>query len=222
MTTIPPEVRRDERKEYGRTLFNFMTLTSARLRRFRLRASHTVLPLSSARYQVCADFEVTVRRMAAIARAHRFHVDHVLDAVRLLLDQQAATVAMRFTALCTRVACRHLDGERGERSMVSRWAISSQRAGDEELIRIARTFARTRRSMKKFSESWRGRPRLGSPPQQSSSRRQPSSGMRQASMPPTTTPIVFVRPFWITQLADRLSRFDLALLDDISLLTTEQ
>ena len=57
--------------------------------------------------------KVTIRAVGAVARARRLHVDHVLDAVDVLLDRQSDGVDERHGA-CAGITRRHLDGRRDD------------------------------------------------------------------------------------------------------------
>ena len=103
--------QRDEQQDRGRALLHRDALRLHRLRQLRQRARHPVLHQDLRRIEIGADLEGDRERIGPIAGAGRLHVDHVLDAVDLLLDRQRHGVHHRARAGAG-IACRHLHGRR--------------------------------------------------------------------------------------------------------------
>ena len=82
-----------------------------RIRQGRERSRHAVLHQHLREIEIRADLEGHDERVGPVRRADRLHVDHVLDAVDLLLDRQRNGVDHCARA-CARIAGRHLDGRR--------------------------------------------------------------------------------------------------------------
>ena len=75
------------------------------------RARHPVLHQDLRGIEIGADIERDRQRIAAVARARRLHVDHVLDAVDLLLDRQRNGIHQDAGAGAW-ICGRHLHGRR--------------------------------------------------------------------------------------------------------------
>ena len=82
-------------------------------RQRRNRRRHAVLHQDFVLVGVRADREGDDQAVGAVARAGRLHVDHVLDAVDVLLDRQRDGVDEGHGARA-RIAGRHLDGRRND------------------------------------------------------------------------------------------------------------
>ncbi len=133
----------DEQQDRGRALLHRDALRLHGLRQLRQRARHAVLHQDLRRIEIGADLEGDRERVAAVAGAGRLHVDHVLDAVDLLLDRQRHGVHQRARAGAG-IARRHLHGRRHDVGILrDRQAIerdgADQNHQDGENVRQNRT-----------------------------------------------------------------------------------
>ena len=101
----------DEQQDRRRALLHRDALRLHRLRQRRQRGGHPVLHQDLRGIEIGADLECHRERVAAVAGARRLHVDHVLDAVDLLLDRQRHRIHERARAGAG-IARRHLHGRR--------------------------------------------------------------------------------------------------------------
>ena len=140
--------QRDEQQDRGRLLLHGDALVLHRLRQLRQRARHPVLHQHLREVEVGADLERDGQRIGAVGGAVGLHVEHVLDAVDLLLDRQRHGIDHGLGAGAG-IARRDLHRRRHHVGIL-RDRQAEQATPPIRTIRIAMTLARTGRSMKNF------------------------------------------------------------------------
>ena len=105
--------QRDEHQDRGGLFLHRDALRLHRGRQLRERARHAILHQHLREIEIGADLERHDERVGAVSRARGLHIEHVLDAVDLLLDRQRHGVDHDAGA-GTRIARRHLHGRRGD------------------------------------------------------------------------------------------------------------
>ena len=135
--------QRDEQQDRRRALLHRDALNLHRLGQRRQSARHAVLHQDLRGIEIGADRKGYGEAVAAVARIRRLHVDHILDAVDLLLDRQRHGVHERAGA-GSGIAGRHLNGRRddvgilGDRQAVERDS-ADQNHQDRDDVREDRT-----------------------------------------------------------------------------------
>jgi hypothetical protein len=117
-----------EQQDCRRLLLHGDALRLDCIRQRRERGRHAILHQHLRDIEIGADIERDRERVAAVTRARRLHVDHVLDAVHLLLDRQSDGIHERAGA-GARIGSRHLHRRRYDvRVLRDRQAIERDRA----------------------------------------------------------------------------------------------
>ena len=185
----------DEQQDRRRALLHRDALRLHRLRQGRQRARDTVLHQDLRGIEIGADLEGHGERVGAVAGAGRLHVDHVLDAVDLLLDRQRHRIHHRARAGAG-IARRHLHGRRHDVGILrDRQPVERDRADqnhqDGENVRQNRTLDEEFRDHRRSS-----RYLAAAAVRSSASTFWP--GMARM-MPPTTTRSSLARPLSMTR-----------------------
>ena len=123
-------VEDDELEDRRRLLLRRHALELHFLRQRRNRRRHAVLHQDLILVGIRADREGDDQGVRAVARVRRLHVDHVLDAVDVLLDRQSDGVDERHGA-CAGIARRHLDGWRDDVRILRARQVKKRDQADE-------------------------------------------------------------------------------------------
>ena len=121
----------DELEDRRRLLLRRHALELHFRRQRRNRRRHAVLHQDLVLVGIRADREGDDQGVGAVARARRLHVDHVLDAVDVLLDRQGDGVDERHGA-CAGIARRHLDGRRDDVRILGARQVNKGDEADED------------------------------------------------------------------------------------------
>ena len=108
---------RDDLERRGLLLLGHDALLLDRARELGHRRRHAVLDEHLGEVEVGADLEGHRERVAAVPGAVGLHVEHLLDAVDLLLDRQRHRLDQRLRARA-RIGRRDLDGGRRDRRIL--------------------------------------------------------------------------------------------------------
>ena len=141
--------QRHEQQDRGRLLLHRDALVLHRLRQLRQRGRDAVLHQHLREVQVGADLEGDRQRIGAVGGAVGLHVEHVLDAVDLLLDRQRDGVDHGLGAGAG-IAGGDLHRRRHDVGILRDREADTAHTAPIRTIRMAMTLARTGRSMKNF------------------------------------------------------------------------
>ena len=120
----------DELENRRRLLLRRHALELHFLRQRRKRRGHPVLHQDLVLVGIRADREGDGQGVRAVARVRRLHVDHVLDAVDVLLDRQRHGVDESHRARAG-IARRHLDGRWNDVRILRAWQVNEGDQADD-------------------------------------------------------------------------------------------